>query len=82
MRYGHLKYQFILFSLFNALANFQKYVNKILAEKLDVFVIAYLDDILIYTEDTGQRHMEAARCVFGELQKYNLFTNLKKCYFQ
>ena len=31
--------------------SFQEYVNKILTEKLDIFVIVYLDDILIYTKD-------------------------------
>ena len=41
----------------------------------------YLDDILIYTKDVGQSHIEAVRCVFGELRKYGLFTNLKKRYF-
>ena len=41
----------MLFGFFNALATFQRYVNKILAEKLDFFVIIYLDVILIYTED-------------------------------
>ena len=41
------------FNLFNTLAKLQRYVNKILAEKLDIFVIAYLDDILIYTKDPG-----------------------------
>ena len=49
----------MLFGLFNALIIFQRYVNKILAEKLDVFIIIYLDDILIYTEDPGQPHIEA-----------------------
>lgn len=39
--------------------SFQGYVNKIFAEKLDVFVNLYLDDILIYTEDPGQGHVEA-----------------------
>ena len=38
---------------------FQEYVNKILAEKLDVFIIIYLDDILIYTEDPGQLYIKA-----------------------
>ena len=52
-QYGHFKYQVIPFGLFNAPATFQGYVNKILAEKLDVFIIVYLDDILIYTEDPG-----------------------------
>ena len=49
----------MLFGLFNAPATFQRYVNKILTEKLDVFVIVYLDDILIYTENLGQLHVEA-----------------------
>ena len=49
----------MFFGLFNASASFQGYVNKILAEKLDVFVIMYLDDILIYSENTGQSYVEA-----------------------
>lgn len=31
--------------------NFKNYINKFLANKLDVFVMIYLDYILIYTED-------------------------------
>ena len=49
------------FGLSNAPASFQGYINKILAEKLDIFVIVYLDDILIYTEDQDQGHVEAVR---------------------
>ena len=41
------------FDLSNAPATFQEYVNKILAKKLDIFIIVYLDDILIYIEDQG-----------------------------
>ena len=48
----------MLFGLSNALATFQRYVNKILAKKLDVFVIVYLDNILIYIKDLGQPHIE------------------------
>ena len=80
-RYGHFEYQVMPFGLSNAPASFQGYVNKILAEKLDVFVIVYLDDILIYTEDAGQVHVEAVRWVLGELRKHGLFANLKKCRF-
>ena len=57
-QYGHFKYQVMPFGLSNTPATFQRYVNKILAEKLDVFVIVYLDDILIYTEDPGQPHVD------------------------
>ena len=47
------------FSLSNAPTTFQGYVNKILADKLDIFIILYLDDILIYTEVPGQSHIAA-----------------------
>ena len=69
------------FGLSNAPASFQGYINKILAKKLDVFVIVYLDDILIYTEDEGQGHVEAVRWVLDLLRKNGLFANLKKCRF-
>ena len=79
--YGHFKYQVISFELFNAPASFQGYINKILAKKLDVFVIIYLYDILIYTEDESQGHVEAVRWVLDLLKKNGLFANLKKCRF-
>ena len=66
-RYGYFEYQIMRFGIFNAPASFQGYVNKILAEKLDVFVIMYFDDILIYTEDASQGYMEFVRWVLGEL---------------
>ena len=58
-RYGHFEYQVMPFRLSNALANFQRYINKILAKKLKVFIIVYLDDILIYTKNVGQVHVNA-----------------------
>ncbi len=51
----------MFFGLSNAPASFQGYINKILAEKLDIFVVVYLDDILIYTEDSRQPHVEAVQ---------------------
>ena len=51
----------ILFELSNALASFQGYINKILAKKLNVFVIVYLDDIPIYIEDDVQTYVEAVQ---------------------
>ena len=59
--YGHFEYQIISFDLTNALASFQEYINKIFAEKLDIFVIIYLDNIFIYTNDNGDRHVTAIR---------------------
>ena len=69
------------FGLPNALASFQGYINKILAKKFDVFLIIYLDDILIYTKDVNQAHIDAVRLVQNKRRKHGFFTKLKKCCF-
>ena len=71
----------MLFDLSNALATFQRYINKILAKKLDIFVIIYLDDILIYTNDPSYPHVKAVQWILDQLRKYSFFANLKKCQF-
>ena len=47
------------FWLSNVLASFQGYINKILAKKLNIFLIIYLDDIFIYIKDPSQGHVDA-----------------------
>ena len=42
------KYIIILFNLINTLAVFQFYINKTFCEYLDIFVIIYLNNIIIY----------------------------------
>ena len=69
------------YGLSNAPTSFQSYINKILAKKLNIFVIVYLNDILIYTKDLGQGHIEAVRWVLDVLRRHRLFANLKKCRF-
>ncbi len=45
------------FNFSNKPGSFQDYINKILAKKLDIFIVVYLDNILIYTKDLGQPHV-------------------------
>ncbi len=71
----------MLFGLSNTWASFQDYSNKIFAEKLDIFVVIYLDNILIYIKDSRHPHIEALRWVLELLQKHGLYVNLKKCRF-
>ena len=47
----------MLFGLLNIPASFQGYIKKILAEKLSIFVIIYLNNIFIYTKDFGQLYV-------------------------
>ena len=81
IRYNHLEYQVMPFRLSNTLASFQGYINKILAKKLDIFFIVYLDDILIYIEDPSQAHVDEICWALEQLRKHGLFVKLKKCRF-
>ena len=80
-RYGQFEYQAMSFGLSNVPNSFQEYINRIHTRKVDIFVIMYLDNILIYTEDPGQPHVKAVGWVPEQLRKLGLFVHLKKCRF-
>jgi len=42
------------FGFTNALATFQRQINSVLGEHLDEFIMAYLDDIIIYLDSEGE----------------------------
>ena len=58
IRYSYFKYQMILFRVFNTLASFQNYITKILVEKLNNFVIIYLNDIFIYIQKLDKSYIK------------------------
>ena len=68
------------FRLTNARATFQELINNVLRPYLDIFVIAYLDDILIYSENEAQ-HTRHVKQVLQALDEYSLRLKLKKCEF-
>ena len=45
------KYCVLPFGLYNGPASFQRFINGILFNYLDNFCIAYIDNILIYSDD-------------------------------
>jgi hypothetical protein len=50
-RYGAYKCKVMPFGLTNGPATYQRYMNDVLFDYLDVFCTAYLDDILIYSDN-------------------------------
>lgn len=72
-KYGYFKYQIIPLNLSNIPINFQGYINKILAKKLDIFVIIYLDNILIFIDKT--EHVEFIWWIVNQLRKHLLYAN-------
>jgi len=49
-RYGLYEYCVMLFGLTNAQASFQRWINEILSEYLDIFCVVYLDDIMVFSQ--------------------------------
>lgn len=81
IRYSHFKYQGIIFGLSSISTSFQGYINKILSKKFNVFIIVYMDEVLIYTKDECLSHVKVIQWIFEKLWKYSLYDNLKKCCF-
>jgi hypothetical protein len=53
-KYGLYEYLVMPFGLTYAPASFQRWMNEVLSDYLDVFCIAYLDDIIIYLDNIEQ----------------------------
>jgi len=79
-RYGSYEWLVMPFGLTNAPAAFQRFVNTIFADMLDVCVVVYLDDILIYSEDM-ESHQQHVWEVLHRLRLHGLFAKPEKCKF-
>jgi hypothetical protein len=68
------------FGLSNAPVVFMCLMNGVFKEYLDKLVIAFLDDILIYSK-TKEEHEKHLRMVLKILREHKLYTKLSKCIF-
>lgn len=79
-RYGSYKCKVMPFGLTNGPATFQRHMNNILFDYLDVFCTAYLDDIIIYSEDPLE-HAAHVHKVLERLEQHGLQADIRKCEF-
>jgi hypothetical protein len=79
-RFGHYEYMVMPFGLTNAPATWQAFINNVLREHLDVFVVVYLDDILVYSR-TYEEHVGHVRKVLQKLKDANLRIKPQKSEF-
>ena len=49
----------MFFRLIYSSATFQDYINKIMTEKLDIFIIVYFNNIFIYIESKKKEYVKA-----------------------
>src|SRR5258707_14093251 len=68
------------FGLSNTPAAFQRFINEVLGDLMDVCTVGYLDDILVYS-DSLEDHQNHVQEVLQCLCKVGLYVNLKKCKF-
>ena len=79
-RYGSFEWLVMPFGLTNAPAAFQRFMNDIFSDLLDVSVTIYLDDILIYSDNPAD-HKQHVREVLRRLRKHGLYARPDKCHF-
>jgi hypothetical protein len=77
-RYGHYEFNVMPFGLTNAPATFQTLMNDIFRDMLDICVIVYMDDILVYSK-TPEQHEQHLRRVLQRLREHQLYAKPSKC---
>ena len=77
-RYGLFEFQVMPFGLTNAPSTFQDMMNQVLSDLLDVGVLAYMDDILVYAK-TEKEQDRLVKEVLGRLQENGLAVSTEKC---
>src|SRR5882724_5000325 len=66
--------------LSNAPAMFQAFMNHIVWDMTDIFVVIYLNDILIFSNSL-EDHWVHIRCILEHLHEYDLHSKPEKCLF-
>ena len=79
-KYGLYVWLVMPFELTNGPSTFIRLMNHILHAFIGKFVVAYFDDILIYSKNLDD-HFIHLKYVLDVLRKERLFANFKKCTF-
>jgi hypothetical protein len=79
-RYGHYEFRVMPSKVTNATSVFMDLMNRVFHMYLDLFVVVFNDDILIYSIN-HQEHGEDLKKVLNVLKKKQLFAKLKKMTF-
>src|SRR5271163_3831540 len=79
-RYGLFEYNVMFFDLCNVPDSFQEFMNEILHELVDDFVVVYSDDIVIYSKNQRE-HRCHVRLVLEWLRAAEIHLKSSKCIF-
>jgi hypothetical protein len=79
-KYETYKYLIMSFELINDSFTFQNFMNDILMNYLDEFVIAYLNDIVVYS-NSKKEHVRHVRKILQRLREIEIQIDVNKCEF-
>ncbi|KAI2645678.1 Transposon Tf2-6 polyprotein [Labeo rohita] len=77
---GHYEYRVMPYGLVNAPSVFQNFMHEIFRDYLHQFMIIYIDDILIYSNNLSEHHQQVTK-VLQRLREHNLYLKAEKCTF-
>jgi hypothetical protein len=77
---GLKQWKVMPFGTANAPGTFQREMQRVLRERLDVSVMVYIDDILVFSRN-AEDHAEHVEWVLNQLAKVKYFANPDKCEF-
>ena len=80
-RYGLYEFEVMPMGLTNAPATMQQMINDVLRDLLDITVLAYVDDILVFTTGSLEQHVKDVQAVFERLSTTTFKTAPEKCEF-
>ena len=79
-RYDLYEYLVLSFGLTTAPAYFMYLMNSVFMPELNKFVVVFIDDTLIYSENEAD-HAEHLRVVLSRLREHKLYAKFSKCEF-
>ncbi|KAM2086619.1 hypothetical protein ACFX1R_024133 [Malus domestica] len=79
-RYGHYEFLVMSFGLTNALAVFMDLMNRVFQPYLDIFVIVFIDNILVYSKSKVE-HARHLKLVLSSLREHQLYAKFSKYEF-
>src|SRR5438105_6049592 len=79
-RYGLYEFLVMSFGLTNAPAFFMYLMNSVFMIELDICVVVFIDDILVYSKNE-EEHAKHLRIVLDRLREHQLYAKFSKCQF-
>jgi len=76
--YRSYEFNVMHYGLTNAPTSFQRFMNDLFKDLLDICIVVYLDNILIYS-DTPDKHLKQVQEVMCRLHNNHLYAKVEKC---